>query len=72
MKTIQIPLSEYQNLKKRVELLKDTKLLDKFNRLIDLLYEDRYGLFMKEYTEDLTEYSISDNWKDEKSAWDKL
>jgi len=72
MKTIQIPLSEYQNLKKRVELLKDTKLLDKFNRLIDLLYEDRYGLFMKEYTEDLTEYSINDNWKDEKGAWDKL
>ena len=72
MKTIQIPLTEYQNLKKRVELLKDTKLLDKFNRLIDLLYEDRYGLFMKEYTEDLTEYSINDNWKNEKSAWDKL
>jgi len=72
MKTIQIPLSEYQNLKKRVELLKDTKLLDKFNRLIDLLYEDRYGLFMKDYTEDLTEYSINDNWKNEKSAWDKL
>ena len=72
MKTIQIPLSEYQNLKKRVELLKDTKLLDKFNRLIDLLYEDRYGLFMKEYTEDLTEYSINDNCKNEKSAWDKL
>ncbi|MBW8050429.1 MAG: hypothetical protein FVQ77_08845 [Cytophagales bacterium] len=72
MKTIQIPLSEYQDLKKRVELLKDTKLLDKFNRLIDLLYEDRYGLFMKEYTEDLTEYSINDNWKNEKSAWDKL
>ena len=72
MKTIQIPLSEYQNLKKSVELLKDTKLLDKFNRLIDLLYEDRYGLFMKDYTEDLTEYSINDNWKNEKSAWDKL
>ena len=72
METIQLPLSEYENLKKKVELLKDSKLLAKLNKLIELLYEDRYGLFMKDYTEDLTEHSINDNWKNEKSGWDKL
>jgi len=72
MQTIQLPLSEYKSLKKKVELLKDTKLLVKFNRLIDLLYEDQYGLFMKDYTEDLIEYSINDNWKNEKSVWDTI
>ena len=72
MQTIQLPLSEYKNLKRKVELLKDTKLLVKFNRLIDLLYEDKYGLFMKDYTEELIEYSINNNWKNEKSVWDTI
>ncbi len=72
METIQLPLSEYENLKNLVNILSDKKLLTKFNILIDLLYEDKYGLFLNDYTEDLTQYSINNNWKDEKSAWDKI
>ncbi|MCD4791340.1 MAG: hypothetical protein K8R37_15200, partial [Bacteroidales bacterium] len=42
--SIQIPLSEYQNLKKTIELLSDNNLLSKVNKLIDLLFEEKYGL----------------------------
>ena len=70
--SIQIPLSEYQNLKKTIELLSDNNLLSKVNKLIDLLFEEKYGLYMADYTDDLTEYSINNSWEDEESGWDKI
>jgi hypothetical protein len=69
---IQVPLSEYQQLKEELLLLKDTKLLEKFNKLIDLMYQDKYGLYMRDYTDDLTEYAVNTNWKNETSHWDNL
>ena len=71
IQTIQNPLTEYQHLKTSIELLRDNKLLQKVNKLVDLLFEERYGLYMFNYTDDLTEYVINKSWKDE-SVWDKL
>ncbi len=71
-KNIQIPLSEYQNLKKTIKLLSDNSLLKKVNKLVDLLFEEKYGLYMANNTDDLTEHSINSSWKDEKTGWDKL
>ena len=69
---IQVPLSEYQRLKDELNILKDTELLKRFNKLIDLLYEDKYGLFMHDFTDDLTEYDINNNWKNETNRWDNI
>jgi hypothetical protein len=62
MKTIQIPISEYQKLQEELALLKDSELLQTVNKLIDFLYQDKYGLYMGDYTGDLTEYSVNESW----------
>ena len=72
MDTIHLPLNEYQSLIDEIRLLKKTELLENVNRLIDLLYQDKYGLYMGEHTEDLTEYSISHHWREKESNWDAL
>ncbi len=41
---IQIPLKEYEAMKETILLLKDTELLKKVNRLVELMYEEKYGL----------------------------
>lgn len=71
-KNIQIPLSEYHNLKKTIELLSDNPLLIKVNKLVDLLFEEKYGLYMTDNTDDLTEHSVNNSWKDEENVWDRL
>jgi len=60
MKTIQIPLQEYQQLQEQLKLLKDKDLLQKLDKLIDLLYQEKYGLYMGDYTEDLTNNAWDD------------
>ena len=70
--TIQLPVSEYQRLQEELALLKNTDLLKKVNRLIDFLYQDKYGLYMGEYTDDLTEAAMNDCWGDEESGWDNV
>jgi chloramphenicol O-acetyltransferase len=73
MNTIQIPLDEYQFMQEELILLRNTELLAKMNRLIDLLFQEKYGLFMQDYTEDLTEYSMNNAWrKEDTNAWDNL
>ncbi len=72
MQTIEIPLSEYEKLREELSLLKDTELLARINKLIDLLYQDKYGLYLGEYTEDLTEHSVNNGWEDHDSGWDKV
>ena len=72
MNTVQIPLSEYQTLKEELALLKNTELLRNFNKLVDLLYQDKYGLFMSDYTDDLTEAAADQAWPDEPSEWDNV
>lgn len=72
MNTVEIPLSEYQRLQEELALLKDTELLRNFNKLVDLLYQEKYGLFMGDYTEDLTESAVGEAWQDEPSEWDNV
>ncbi len=72
MNTVQIPLSEYQRLQEELELLKNTELLRNFNKLVDLLYQEKYGLFMSDYTDDLTETAVNQAWTDEPSGWDNV
>jgi PHD/YefM family antitoxin component YafN of YafNO toxin-antitoxin module len=69
---VQLPASEYQHLQEELALLKNTDLLQKFNRLIDLLYQDKYGLYMGDYTKDLREHSVNTAWNHEPSAWDDV
>ncbi|MFH1198164.1 MAG: hypothetical protein V1720_20850 [bacterium] len=72
MDTIQIPYNEYQSLKEQIMLLKDNELLKKVNKLIDILYQEKYGLYLGNYTEDLTEQSITEFWKSNSSKWDEI
>lgn len=72
MNAISIPLDEFQNMQDELRILKDSDLMLKMNHLIDLLYADKYGLYMHDFTDDLTEYSLNTNWNDETSPWDKV
>ena len=56
--TIEIPVEEYNAMKEEIALLKDQSLLKKVNRLVELLYEEKYGLYLGEDTRDLAETSI--------------
>jgi len=56
---LQIPLSEYQLMQEESALLRSTELLEKMNRLVDLLFQAKCGLYMQDYTEDLTAYSLN-------------
>ena len=69
---IQIPLKEYEAMKEEISLLKDTELLKKINRLVELLYQEKYGLYMGDNTSDLTNVSIQKNWQEANSAWDNV
>lgn len=69
---IQIPIKEYELMKEEIALLKDNELLQKLNRLVDLLYEEKYGLYLANNTNDLTEATMCNHWKQEKSVWDDV
>ncbi len=69
---IQIPLKEYEAMKETISLLKDTELLKKINRLIELIYEEKYGLYPGNETSDLTSASVEKNWQQPNSAWDNV
>ena len=70
--TIQIPVEEYKAMKEKIALLEDSPLLTKVNKLIDLLYQEKYGLYLGNDTSDLTEASIRNSWTDDKSVWDNV
>ena len=59
-------------MKEEIALLKDNELLKKMNRLIELLYEARYGLYLGNSTADLTDAAISKNWSEEDNIWDNV
>ncbi|MDQ3682989.1 MAG: hypothetical protein M3352_07955 [Bacteroidota bacterium] len=69
---IQIPLKEYEAMKETILLLKDTELLKKVNRLVELMYEEKYGLYLGNDTSDLTTASIQKNWQQPNSVWDNV
>ncbi len=70
--TIQIPVKEYEAMKEELALLKDNVLLEKLNRLVELLYEEKYGLYLSNDTRDLTNASIQKNWPSQNSPWDNV
>ncbi|HEY5462302.1 MAG TPA: hypothetical protein VIJ95_03525 [Hanamia sp.] len=70
--TIQISVKEYESMKEELSLLKDNILLEKVNRLVNLLYEERYGLYLGNNTNDLTEASVLKNWPSSNTAWDNV
>ncbi len=73
MSLIQIPLEDYKIMQEELQLLRNTELLTKVNRLVDILFEEKYGLFMKDYTADLTESAIDNAWKNEDTnAWNEI
>ncbi|MCU0426663.1 MAG: hypothetical protein MUF71_13655 [Candidatus Kapabacteria bacterium] len=69
---VQIPVEEYRRLQEELALLKNTELLQQFERLVELLYQDKFGLYMGAYTADLTEASIDAAWNNEPNSWDNV
>lgn len=69
---IQIPVKEYEAMKETISLLKGTELLKKMNRLVELMYEEKYGLYLGNDTADLTSTSVQKNWQQPNSAWDNV
>ena len=59
-------------MQEELALLKNSELLQNVNKLIDFLYQDKYGLYMGDYMEDLTEYSVNESWEDAISGWDNV
>jgi hypothetical protein len=72
MQTIQVPLSDYNHLKEELALLKNSDLLKTMNKLIEMLYQDKYGLYLGDFTGDLTEHTINQSWDDKPSVWDNV
>jgi hypothetical protein len=70
--TIQIPLKEYEAMKEELSLLKNNVLPENINRLAELLYEEKYGLYLGNDITNLTANSISNNWPSQNSAWDNV
>ncbi len=69
---IQIPLKEYEAMREEILLLRDNELLKKINRLVELLFQEKYGLYMGDNTSDLTKASIQKNWQEPNTAWDNV
>lgn len=59
MNTVSIPIDEYQNMLQQLNLLKKQEMLKQVNELIELLYQSKYGLYLGDYTDDLTEYVLT-------------
>ncbi|MDP8227556.1 MAG: hypothetical protein P9L89_07955 [Candidatus Celaenobacter polaris] len=74
MENITLPKNEYLKLKREIQLLSDNDFLKKVRELIDMLFEEKYSLFISDYTDDLTEYSINNekDWKIGESRWDNV
>lgn len=72
METITIPLNEYNRLKEEASLFKDKEFMNRVNKLIDLMFQEKYGLYLGNNTEDLTEQVILDNYRIEDRGWDKV
>ena len=60
--TIELPVSEYERMQEELSLLKNSDLLKKVNQLVDFLYQDKYGFYTGDFTDDLTEYAVDNAW----------
>lgn len=72
METIQVSVAEYKMLQEELALLKNTELIGKLIRLVDLMYQEKYGLYLGNYTNDLTEHTVNGAWENQNSSWDHV
>lgn len=72
METVRLPVEEYNMLIAQNKALQQNELLEKINQVLDLMYQNRYGFYLGDYTEDLTEYSINNHFVESTGAWDAL
>lgn len=73
METVQLPTQTYKLMQEELALLRNSEMLGQINRLLDLLFQEKYGLFMQDYTEDLTAYTVNHAWeKEDTEAWNEL
>jgi hypothetical protein len=74
MDTIEIPINEYNNMKKELSILRNQELLSELNDIIKVLYNIRYGLYMGDFTDDLQEASLNDikEWINSAEGWDEI
>jgi len=72
METITISLNEYKRLKEEANMFNDKEFMKKVNKLIDLVFQEKYGLYLGNNTEDLATHIVSENYSKEKSGWDKI
>lgn len=69
---IQIPVKEYEAMKETIALLSDGELVKKLSRLVDLLYEEKYGLYLGNDTSDLTAAALHRSFQPSNSPWDHV
>ena len=69
---VQIPVKEYEAMKETIALLKDNELIKKLNRLVELLYEEKYGLYLGDDTSDLTAAVLTNSLQEPNSPWDNV
>lgn len=74
METIEIPKAEYEKLVNNSELFQNQELLSKLEEIISVLYERKFGLYLGDYTNDLTEANLNliPEWKNGGSIWDAM
>lgn len=74
METISIPVSEYNLLKNEIKILKNQDLLIKLNNVIDLMYESKYGFYLGNFTDDLTDVTINEikEWQVTGDVWNEV
>jgi hypothetical protein len=69
---VQIPLKEYEALKEKLALLQDSELVRKMTRLLEILYEEKHGLYLGDDTSDLSAASAQHALKQTNDAWDNV
>ncbi len=74
MNTISIPINEYKKMQNELVLLKNQDLLKQINEMIDLLYESKYGLYLGDFTDDLTEVTVENmkEWEEFGDVWNNV
>jgi len=70
--TIEISVKEYEAMKEKISLLSDSELIKKFNRLLEIIYEEKQSLYLGNNTSDLAEASINHLYKESTDAWNNV
>jgi hypothetical protein len=72
METIQVPIEEYRKMQEELSLLKNSELLKNLNKLVDMLFAEKYGLYMGDFTDDLTTHAVLHHFDNDSTAWDNV